>query len=138
MGALQSVPVIDPFDDPDITILTNDTEFREALWDMANAAEERGDTSFALSEKLERSLTLDRVHEVWIVVNDGLKSGVLLLGLCGAFKALKPKQGRRTRIRFGGRIQLSRDEENRLRELGIEVVLEKDDAGNDSPKLPIE
>ena len=58
---------------------------------MANAAEERGDTSFELSEKLERSFSLERVHELWIVMNDGLKSGALLAALYGAFKALKPR-----------------------------------------------
>lgn len=127
---------MDPFDDPDITILTNDTDFREALWDMANAAEERGDTSFELSEKLERSLSLDRVHEIWLVVNDGLQSGGLLLGIYAACKALKTKEGRRTRITFGGRLQISRDDQDRFRAMGIEVVIEKDDAENQTPKLP--
>jgi hypothetical protein len=124
------------FDHPDITIFTNDPDASWAVWEMANAAEEQGNKSFELSEKLERSFSLERLHELWIVINDGLKSGVLLLGLYGAFKALKPKEGRRIKMRFGGRVQISCEDQDRFRAIGVEIHFEKDDAATENPKLP--
>lgn len=138
MGALQGISVTDPFDDPDITILTNDPDASWAVWDMSNGAEEGGEKSFELSEKLERSLDLQRVHELWIVVNDGLKSGVLLLGLYAAFKALKPRDGRHITIRFGGRVQISKDDQDRFHALGIELIFEKTETDRERLNPPTE
>jgi hypothetical protein len=137
-GRVERRATVSSFDDPDITIFTNDPDASWAVWEMANAAEERGEKSFELSEKLERSLSPDRIHELWIVANDGLRSGVLLLSLYGAFKALEPKEGRRIKIRFRGGIQISKDDQNRFRALGIEVTFEKTATGDDTPKLPPE
>ena len=116
---------MDPFDDPDITILTNDGDASWAVWQMSHAAEEAGDTSFQVAERMQKALTLDRVHEVWIILNDALASASVVLGLYGAFKALKPKDGRRITIRFGAHVKVSRDDRERLESLGIDLAFEK-------------
>jgi hypothetical protein len=33
---------------------------------MCHAAEEAGDTSFEIAERMQKALTLDRVREVWV------------------------------------------------------------------------
>jgi hypothetical protein len=116
---------MDRFDQPDITILTDDKDAAWVAWELVKAAEQDGDKFFEVSQKLERSFTLERIQEVWILVNDGLRTGELLLALYAAFKALAPKQGRRITMRFGARLKIDRDNEERLRALGIDLVFEK-------------
>jgi hypothetical protein len=43
----------------------------------------------------------------------------------GAFKALKPKDGRRITIHFGARVKVSRDDPERLESLGLDLAFEK-------------
>jgi hypothetical protein len=115
----------DPFDHPDITIITTDNDASMAVWEMANRASDEGDTSFDIAEKLEKALVVERIHEIWIVVNDALKSGGLIAAI---YAALKPFKGKRISIRFAARITLTRDQKDRLESIGCEVVMEKESA----------
>jgi len=121
---------VDLFDDPDITIFTNDNEASFIAWQIANAAEKEGDQYFSISEKLERSFTTEAVREVWIIVDDLLKTRKLLLEFYAAYKALSAVEGRRTTIRFGARVRVDRDHQERLRSLGIDLIFEKSDGDN--------
>jgi hypothetical protein len=113
----------DPFDHPDITIKTTDNDASMAVWEMANKASDEGDTSFDIAEKMEKSHVAERIHEIWLVVNDALKSGALNAAI---YTALKPFKGKRISIRFAGRITLTRDQKERLESIGCEVAVEKE------------
>lgn len=106
--------MIDPFSDPDITILTTDREAREAIWDLQD--------TFQVSEKLERSFTPERVHEIWLVANDALQSGALVAAI---YKIFKPSKGK-TSIRIGTRFNLTKDDAQKMKEIGCEVTFEKE------------
>jgi hypothetical protein len=116
--------MMDRFDTPDITILTNDGEATMALWRMANADRDSGNSSYEMAEKMQKAFTPERIHEIWIVVNDGLKSGVLLAGI---YAALKPftKAGKKIAIRFRASFKISRDDQDRLESLGCAIEFEK-------------
>lgn len=102
------------FESPDITILTNDAIAREAIWDLQD--------TFQVSEKLERSFSPERIHEIWLIANDALQSGALIAAI---YKIFKPAKGKTT-IRVGARLKLSKNDSQKLKEIGCEITFEKD------------
>ncbi|MBN8806659.1 MAG: hypothetical protein J0I47_00250 [Sphingomonas sp.] len=112
-------------DHADIGIRTNDDEASDALWAFANKAEADGDDSFSITEDLNKSAALTEAHQIWIIVNDAAKTGLLLAGI---YRTLKPfaKKGGKFSLKFDGALKISRDEQDRLREIGCEISIETD------------
>lgn len=121
---------MDVFDDPDIAVITNDRDANWAVWEVANAAEQNGDKSYEIAEKMQKALTPERIHEIWIVLNDALTSAGLLFGVYKAWKALGAKAGRRITVKLGARVKLSRDDRDRLESIGVALAFEKQDGTN--------
>lgn len=117
---------MDAFDKPDITIFTADDDASMALWRMANSAKDSGNSSFDMREKMQKAVTPERVHEIWIVVNDALQSGVLLTAIYAALKTVKGLSQKKLSIHFRTGLKVSRDDQDRFESLGCEVHFEKD------------
>jgi hypothetical protein len=118
---------MDTFDKPDITIFTVDDDASMALWRMANSAKDDGDNSFDMREKMQKALTPERVHEIWIVVNDALQSGALLATIYAALKAVKGLNQKKLSIHFRAGLKVSRDDQDQFEAIGCEVHFEKDE-----------
>lgn len=110
-----------PFDSPDITIQTDDHDLAMEIWGIANAAKDQGNNGLFLSEKMEKSFTPERVHELWLVVNDALTSVGTLAAIWAAMKVSKGKKS----IRIAARLKLSNGDQDNLKTLGCVVEFEK-------------
>lgn len=119
--------MIDPFDSPDITIQTDDHDLAMQIWGIANAAKDKGNNGLFLSEKMEKSFTPERVHELWLVVNDALTSVATLAAIWTAVRVAKGKKS----IRVSAKLKLSKGDQDRLKTLGCEVEFEKSEEGQE-------
>ena len=124
---------MDAFDKPDITITTNDGEAAMALWEMRNEAKDAGDVSYDMAEKMKKAFTPERVHEIWLVVNDALQTGALFAGIYAALRTVEGLSSKSLSIRIGGRVTMTRDAQERLESLGCEIHFEK---GSSQISLP--
>ena len=116
-------------DHADIGIRTDDTEAREALWDFANKAEASGDESFSVTEDIRKS-ALAEAHQIWIIVNDAAKTGLLLAGIYRTLRPFAKKGGASFSLKIDGALKISRDDRNRLEEIGCKVSIERDRSGS--------
>lgn len=124
-------------DHADIGIRTDNTEARNALWEFANEAEIQGDTGFQLTEDMKKS-SLAEAHQIWIIVNDAAKTGLLLAGIYRTLKPFAKKSGGLFSLKIDGALKISRDDQNKLREIGCEISIVRDvpeACDDDSKKL---
>lgn len=119
----------------DIGIRTDNTEARNALWEFANEAEAEGDTGFQLTEDMKKSALAD-AHQIWIIVNDAGKTALLLEGIYRTLKPFAKKGGGSFSIKIDGALKISRDDQNKLQEIGCEISIVRDtpDNGGDTVK----
>ena len=116
-----------PVDSPDITIQTDDHDLAMQIWGIANAAKDEGNNGLLLSEKMEKSFTPERVHELWLVVNDALTSVGTLAAIWAAMKVAKGKKS----IRIAAKLKLSKGDQDNLKTLGCEVEFERSEEDQD-------
>lgn len=114
------------FGHPDITILTNDRDAAMALWGMANEAHDAGDSSFEMSERMQKAFKPERVHEIWLIVNDALKTGALLAAIYATLRTVDGLRSKTLSIRISSNLKISRDDKDRLESLGCEVRFERE------------
>ena len=127
----------DTFGEPiHIEVLTDDTDVMQAVWQLQNEAQERGDNSFQVTQLLQRSFPLAEVHQVWVLFNDLLKSAAFLSAL---YTALRPivKPSKRLEIRLDAALKIERDQLGKFAGLGVLIkVVKQGEMPDTVPEVP--
>jgi len=119
--------MVGPFESPDIIIKTDNHDLAMEIWGIANAAKDQDINGVTLSEKMEKSFTPERAHELWLVVNDALTSVATLAAIWAAVRVAKGKKS----IRIAAKLKLSKGDQDQLRTLGCEVEFERSEEDQD-------